>query len=307
MNDSGALRHDALLYSDDQQYLDGVLPFVLDAVRAEQPVFVAVPAERVALLRDQLDGAESAVRFADMTQLGRNPNRIIPAVAEFLAAHSNRTVRFVGEPIWSGRTRAEIEEATRHEALLNVAFADADARVLCPYDAVALDPAVLADAELTHPELVDASRRWRSTRYTDPVALCAAANWELPPPRADAVPVEYPIQHLDQARNLARDEAQAAGLDADRIDDVLLAVNELCTNTLRYSVTGGTLRIWHEPYELICEVRDDGHIRDPLAGRRTMPADAPRGRGLYLVNHLADLVQLRSAKDGTTVRLRFSR
>jgi hypothetical protein len=63
-------------------------------------------------------------------------------------------VRFIGEPIWAGRRADEILEATRHEALLNLAFAGAPVTIQCPYDTSRLDPEVLADAERTHPELV---------------------------------------------------------------------------------------------------------------------------------------------------------
>ena len=46
-----------------------------------------------------------------------------------------------------------------------------------------------------------------------------------------------------------------------------------------------------------------GHLADPLTGRLTPPLDAPGGRGLYLVNQLCDLVQVRSSPQGTTVRV----
>ncbi len=58
-----------------------------------------------------------------MAELGRNPARIIPEVQAFTDKHPGQRVRFVGEPIWPGRSAAEICEATRHEALLNLAFA----------------------------------------------------------------------------------------------------------------------------------------------------------------------------------------
>ena len=44
-------------------------------------------------------------------------------------------------------------------------------------------------------------------------------------------------------------------------------------------------------------------IDDPLVGRRTPGPEDERGRGLWLANALADLVQVRSGPDGTTVRV----
>jgi hypothetical protein len=61
--------------------------------------------------------------------------------------------------------------------------------------------------------------------------------------------------------------------------------------------------MWREPGAVIVEFGDSGHLTDPLTGRLTPPMDADGGRGVYLVNQLCDLVQLRSSTDGTTVRV----
>jgi DcmR-like sensory protein/histidine kinase-like protein len=54
---------------------------------------------------------------------------------------------------------------------------------------------------------------------------------------------------------------------------------------------------------LVCEIQDRGHLTDPLAGRLPPRPGALRGRGLWLVNQLADLVQLRTQPDATTIRI----
>lgn len=116
------LDHVALPYRDDDEYADGVAAFVAPAIAAGEPALLAVPGRGRGILREALGGAEG-VAFADMEELGANPARIIPAIRAFLGAHAGRPVRFVGEPIWPGREDAALREATRHEALLNVAFA----------------------------------------------------------------------------------------------------------------------------------------------------------------------------------------
>ena len=83
----------------------------------------------------------------------------------------------------------------------------------------------------------------------------------------------------------------------------MLAVGELATNTLHYARGGGVLRIWREDATLLVEVADDGHIADPLAGRDCPPPTELGGRGLYLVNQLCDLVQLRSSPEGSVIRI----
>lgn len=43
---------------------------------------------------------------------------------------------------------------------------------------------------------------------------------------------------------------------------------------------------------VIIEVRDGGRLADPLAGRFRPPLEASRGRGLWLIHHVCDLVEL---------------
>ena len=73
-------RHEALLYSGRDDFLDRTLPFVLDGVARREPVLVAVDAAKSAAMRERLGAEADAVTFVDMAELGRNPGRIIPAV-----------------------------------------------------------------------------------------------------------------------------------------------------------------------------------------------------------------------------------
>ena len=58
----------------------------------------------------------------------------------------------IGQPIWRGRTRDELVECERHEALLNLAFReDSSFRLLCPYDTTTLDEAVIEEAGRSDP------------------------------------------------------------------------------------------------------------------------------------------------------------
>jgi anti-sigma regulatory factor (Ser/Thr protein kinase) len=47
-------------------------------------------------------------------------------------------------------------------------------------------------------------------------------------------------------------------------------------------------------------------IEDPLGGRRVPSPDAAGGMGLWLVNQLCDLVEVRSTAQGTTARVHIS-
>jgi anti-sigma regulatory factor (Ser/Thr protein kinase) len=92
-------------------------------------------------------------------------------------------------------------------------------------------------------------------------------------------------------------------LEPSRTEDLVLAVSELATNSLLHGGGTGTLRTWRQEDTFLCEVHDSGHIVEPLAGRNPPPPMQPSGRGLWVVNHLCDLVQIRSTSTGTVVRV----
>ena len=83
---------------------------------------------------------------------------------------------------------------------------------------------------------------------------------------------------------------------------------ELAANTLAHTSGPGTLAIWTTPKEVVCQVHDGGHIEDPVTGRlRPDPADLIGGRGLWVVNQVCDLVQIRTGRSDTQIRLHMRR
>jgi anti-sigma regulatory factor (Ser/Thr protein kinase) len=294
--------HSALFYRDDAEYLDGVMGFIEPALAAGEPVAAALPPARGKLLRGRLGRSSEQVEILDMAELGRNPSRIIPAVETMVARHAGKPLHYVGEPIWPGRSAEEIREATKHEALINLAWPGAQVRVLCPYDAAALDKAVLGDAERTHPHLIHSGSELRSPAYTGP-AVPAECDQPLSAPPRLAARLTFGLEDLFKIRVLVSERGRAAGLDADRTADLVLAANELATNAIRHGGGGGTLRIWNRPGRIVCQVQDRGEITDPLAGRRVPVPDGNGGIGLWTVNQVCDLVEVRTGKAGTTVRI----
>jgi anti-sigma regulatory factor (Ser/Thr protein kinase) len=97
--------------------------------------------------------------------------------------------------------------------------------------------------------------------------------------------------------------ARSCGLSQEQVEILGLAASELATNSVRHGGGAGTVAMWREPGAVVVEFSDPGRLADPLAGRLMPPVDAEGGRGVYLVNQLCDLVQLRSSADGTTVRV----
>ncbi|CCH21152.1 ATP-binding protein [Micromonospora lupini] len=99
--------------------------------------------------------------------------------------------------------------------------------------------------------------------------------------------------------------AHASGLDGQRLDDFVLAVNELITNAVRHGGGRGWLRLWREPGALFCEVADHGQgITPQRLGDRSRPApDTAGGWGLWLARELTDDMEIATSAAGTTVRI----
>ena len=303
---AGRFVHPALFYRGATEYAAGVGGFVREALAACEPVLVAVPQARLGLLRDVLGPAFEQVESTDMGGLGRNPGRILSRLREFAAQHGERAVRIVGEPIWPGRSAAEITEATRHEALINLAFRGRESTVLCPYDAAGLPAAVLADARRTHPVLDQDGARSPSHDYTDPLGVTADCDTPLPEP-AGARELAYGAGGLADVRAHAHAWAATLALPAERVADLVLAIGEATANSLAHGGGRGRLRLWATEGRAVAEIRDAGRCTDPLAGRaRPSLTRAEGGRGLWMIHQLCDLVETRTSGPGFTIRLHMA-
>ena len=287
-----AFRHDALLYRSEADYLAGTVPFIRAGLAAGEPVLVALAPAKLTLLGRALGADAPRVQYADMRTLGRNPARIIPVWTDFLAeAGDDRGVRGIGEPVWAGRSPAELAEAQLHEELLNRAFAGRPGFWLrCPYDVRGLAPDVIAAVHHSHAP--DGGQGGVAT---------GSLAGTLPEPPPDATRIDFDRSTLPLVRQAVRD--LAAACDPRTVRQLVLAVHEIAANSVRHGGGTGTLLTWRDGDSMVYEVRDRGLISDPLAGRATPPPTAVGGRGLWLANQLCDLVQLRSGPAGTVVRM----
>lgn len=299
-------RHEALLYRG-VDFLRWTTPFILDAVMTAKPILVAVSQPKIDELRRSLGTDAAKVRFEDMASIGRNPARIMPVWREFVEEHTGSVqgVRGVGEPIWAGRDSAELLECERHEALLNFAFASSPAafRLMCPYDTESLSASVIAEARRNHPTITEQGVSHRSSLYVGLEAIARPFDDPLPEPQQTPDEMRFDDAHLREVRAFVESQALERGVERTRVPDLVLAVDEAVTNSIRHGGGAGLLRIWSQDDKMICDVRDPGLIEQPLVGHVTPDANEPSGFGLWLANQLCDLVQVRTSTGGSTVRL----
>jgi anti-sigma regulatory factor (Ser/Thr protein kinase) len=296
---ASGLRHQALVWRDAADSLQSALAFVREGISRSEPVSVCVRAALGGALAQVLR-RQPLVAFFDMAQVGRNPGRLIPAMLDFAGAHASRTLRYVSEPLWTGRSAAERAETVRHEALIGLALADVSATVLCLYDG-GMDQPAISCAEQTHSVIIADGQSRPSSRYAGHGIMPEHCDRPLqaPPDSSQGLPYRTDLRAIRAAVTSC---ARQAGLSDDRSADLALAASEVAANTLRHTDGGGMLHVWRTPGEVICQITDSGRIADPLAGRRR-PASDTSGQGLWVVNQLCDLVELRSGPDGTTVRM----
>jgi anti-sigma regulatory factor (Ser/Thr protein kinase) len=297
--------HEAWLYSGTEEFVAGSASFVRDALDAEEAVMVATTPTNLCALEEELGADAASVALVDMSEAGRNPGRILSVWHAFVAGEvaRGRPARGIGEPVWRDRTLAELDECSRHEALINRAFDQrSDFWLLCPYDKATLDDAALAAAERTHRYLHDGGAV-RPSRCFDPGLADQALEGELPQPPANAERFVFDRGRLTEMREFLRTAAKRAGLDGRRINDLALAVTELAANSIRHGWGAGTVAVWRDRDGLLCEVAAGGRIEDPLAGRSKPTPGQLEGRGLWIVHQVCDLVQVRSSDHRSTVRL----
>ncbi len=295
--------HLGLIYEDEAEYLTAVQDFIEDGRDSGESILVAVPGRKLPRMRGALGLSGTGVEFCNMSLLGRNPGRIIPAVREWIdrQSHTASRCRVIGESVWPGRTRTESIEVIRHEALVNLAFAGCPTTILCPYDAARLAPSVLEDAERTHPRLVGGGCHRPSDSYADPLELWRGTEWPLPDPLAQPA-VLAASRDLPAVRRFTEQQLEDLGVAGLRRQDLVLAVDEAATNAVRHGGGAAAVRIWCDAH-VVCEVTDGGTFDEPLAGKARPGLDWTSGRGVWLMNELCDLVELRPTASGTVARM----
>lgn len=294
-------RHEAVPYQGQQAFLSCCSAVADRAADHDEQLMFIVSAAKTESLRQTLGSAHDEVTYLDADEQVRNPARLLSLLDGFRSGGRQRRCIGVHEPALAG-TPATLAETRFGENLLNSpALQSWNLAVLCMYDATGLDDAARTEMRRSHPSIrgEDGNPAYRPELGE---TMFAEA---LPDPPSHARGHEVRSRHLVPAREFVR--SNAGELAPDRREDLVLAADEIITNSVKHG--GGQCRVamWDEDGAIVCDVRDTGHINDPLVGRLAPTAESTAGRGLWLANHLCDLVQIRSSQAGTTVRLRIDR
>lgn len=303
--DSG-YRHEALLYAGLDDFLASTIGFIEAGIALGDSILVVVDEDKIDALKLELGPEPNSVVFADMTDVGANPARLIGLWHDFLAEHGRgRAVRGIGEPAYAGRSADEFEECQLHEALLNIAFArPRPFWLVCPYDVASLGDDVVAEAFCTHPYVTRGDERRTSTRYRQPDPSVLLSG-RLSPVPGHASSVEFGPTDLAELRHFVRSYALYRRFLAAQVGDIELAVHEVAANAIRHGDGHGIAHLWMADDVLYFEIDDSGRFTNVLAGRIPPPETNSGGRGLWIANQICDLLQIRTSSSGTVVRGMF--
>lgn len=127
--------------------------------------------------------------------------------------------------------------------------------------------------------------------------------------RSSAISLEFPgrTAELGRVRSVIRGFL-AGSADEESVEQIVLAVDEACTNIIRHALAGDP-----KPVRLVCELagnrlkivlRDHGTPCDPACIKgRDMDEIRPGGLGVHIIQRVFDLVEYVPLADGTRLTL----
>jgi anti-sigma regulatory factor (Ser/Thr protein kinase) len=302
INLAGAV-HEAVLYTTPDELAQRLAPRLLPSLTDGAPVVAVLDEPTRAELRRALGDAAERVAFPDPATVHRAP----PFTVAMRWARLSRRVNsptgratIVGQHV-EGLPGCGATHWARLDIGLNVAVVGLPITVLCPYRA---DNRELARVAATHPLLTSASGSIASAQYRQPIE--ALVEYPPPPPPElgpPATELEFDAAQLGVLRHLVAAVAGRSVPEPERVADLVLAVNEIGSNSVEHGPGHGRLRMWAGDGGVTAEVADPGTADLPFPGMVAPPTTGVRGRGLWLASELCDVLQVWSDADGTVIRL----
>jgi AcrR family transcriptional regulator len=295
--------HEAFLYSSDDEFTERLAPFLRQAIREQQGALAVTTQHRISLLRRALGSDASAVTFVDSANWYRRPGATLVSwrdALDQLAREGVPFVRAIGE-IEFGNDDVAARNWQRYEFILNRAFTDRPAWIVCPYDTRVLPEEILVTAGRTHP-----------TTSTVPDRVPSPAYFAGPEVAAPIVPAEAlpgaegrtraaltSLEDILEMRSGIRWDAQSAGLSADVVDDLLLAITELTDGRADDISPRAVVSTGRNNGEWFCDVKLD------TPGREAVPVGVS-DLGILIGRIVSDRVELAHG-DEQLVRFVFGR
>lgn len=293
---AGPVDHLAVPYTGVDELAARLEPAIGAALAAGDRVLAVLADPEREAVTARLGAAAARVEFADPLQVHAVPAFTV-AMRWARLAHDAPAGRVlvVGQHLELPERGAE--HWPRLDLAIDVAIAGLPITVLCACPAA--DPAV----DRTHPRVLTADGPRPGHGYRPPPE--AVVEYPPPPPPdlgPAHVDLAFGLADLPVVRRRVAAAAAGAGLTGDPVDDLVLAVNELVSNSVEHGPGEGRLRLWTGRGSVTAEVADRGRMDVPFPGLVRPPSTGVRGRGLWLASELTDVLQVWSDDTGTVIR-----
>lgn len=303
--------HRALVYETVEQQADVLAPLIEQALDTGESVVAVLDRPCLDQLHDRI-----GPRFADRirvevhspVEIYQHPARTLSSIVDLvrsrIATGGGATVvgeTHLGHPLMDHRTWAQVE------AVVNDVLGSLPVTLVCSYHRHRTAE-FLTSAEHTHPEIYLDGQLRPSRGFVEPTDYLtrhqpAPAD---PPPHARTLALHGPPD-LRDIRQQAATAATAAGLARAQVEDFVLAVAELSTNSVEHGHGPCRMLLWNDLGEVGCDITNSGGFTNPLRGFAPPTPTQPRGRGLYLARQLCDSVTLWADGDQVRVQARLGR
>jgi anti-sigma regulatory factor (Ser/Thr protein kinase) len=300
-SDATALRHNALVYESQDEYLSRAVPFLKAGIEAGEGAVVAHTKPGLAMMREALGPEAARVTFVDVSAAYTRPARTLAAYHEVYVEQLRKTptLRAVAD-VQFGPDPNEWDLWTGYEAVFNRSFGHLPAWVLCSYDANGTPDPIIKGVWQTHTE-VAAGDSWNSSdQYEDPDHLLRRIT---PAPTPLTGLRRMPLARgAEELRELLARELAADGMGEAQTLDLLLAATEIANNAVQHGGGIEEVRVGRARGRFVCEIVDRGEgFDDPAAGYL-----APRagiGAGLWVVRQLTWRMEFFHSPTGFTTRI----
>ena len=212
-----------------------LVPWLKEALEQGQAAVAATAPAHIDLLRDGLGSDASKVAFIDQDEWYLRPAMTIAGWKEWLTKFAQRGfeyTRAIGEvKLRSDRSHTDELDQVRIEP--QRCFPGCSTWIVCPYDMRSLPKFIIEEVWRTHPTVWNANRQ-ASDRYVDPATLLT----NIPEPMPAVVGDPFAELRIGtspvEVRKRAREAGVAARLSTERIDDLLVALNEIVANSITH-------------------------------------------------------------------------
>jgi anti-sigma regulatory factor (Ser/Thr protein kinase) len=297
---AAALRHDALVYSSGDEFVNRSLEFLQEGLEAGEGGIVAHNRVGLATMREALGDDADRVTFLDVSRTYTRPARALAAYCGCFLEQLRHapSVRAVAD-MPHGPASDDWNMWVGYEALTNVAYAHLPVWVLCAYNARTFPDRVLDNVRRTHSEVLHGDDHLDG-HLEDPAALLRALT---------PVPEPLPgLRSLSPGNDVERFREQLAGaLVTEHVPeakalDMLVAGTEVAANAVHHGGGIEAVRVGRAYGRFVCEVIDrGGGFNDPTLGFVAPRPGTPSG--LWVARQLTWSIETFRSPRGFTVRM----